>query len=154
VSLCMPACMRPLPLQRTSPLRVNSFVQTRPQRSRLRHRKAPSRIRIRIAVHVSPRASPPAAVTGPAEGYFTCTNLSAAVLAAHSPPSGALGFAFSQFSAASPGHAFAPLSTTGLWLGRAGTSPEICIYWHNARECSCACVFIPGAPPLDLDIFF
>src|SRR6266581_3823027 len=82
---------------------------------------------------VPPRASPPAAARGPAEGYFTRANSSAAVPGAHPPQSGAPGFALSHLSAASPGHAFAPLSATGLGFGQAGKSPGICI---NLSQCA------------------
>src|SRR5260221_12248774 len=81
-------------------------------------------VRIRVAVRAPRCASPPAAAAGPAEGYFTRANLSAAVLVAHSPPSGAPGLVFLHLSAPSPGHAFAPLSATGLGFGQAGTTPE------------------------------
>ncbi len=89
-----------------------------------RHRQAPGCVRIRVAVRAPLRASPPAAAAGPAEGYFTRANPSAAVPVPHSPPSGAPGLAFSRLSAPSPGRAFAPLSATGLGFGQAGTTPE------------------------------
>ena len=118
---------RPLPLQRAAPLRVSLFARTRPRRSQLRHRQEPGRVRIRVAVRAPARAPPPAAARGPAEGYFTRANLSAAVPGAHPPQSGAPGFALSHLSAASPGHAFTPLSATGLGFGQAGNPPGICI---------------------------
>jgi len=77
-SLCMPTHTRPLLLQHAAPLRVSSFMRTCPQRSQLRHRQAPGRMHICITVRAPPHAPPPAAARGPAEGYFTCANSSAA----------------------------------------------------------------------------
>jgi hypothetical protein len=54
----VPVRVRPLPLQRTAPLRVNLFVRTRPWRSRLRHRKTPSRVCICTAMRAPLRARP------------------------------------------------------------------------------------------------
>ena len=126
-SLCVPPRTRPLPLQCTTPMRVISFVRTHPRRSWLQHHQEPDRVRIRIAVRAPARVPPPAAARGPAEGYFIHANASTAVPGTHPSQSGAPGFALSRVSAAFPGHAFAPLSATGLGSGQAGTSPEICI---------------------------
>ena len=126
-SLWVPACARPLPLQRAAPLRVSSFARTRPQRSWLRHRQAPGRVHICVAVRAPARTPHPAAARGPAEGYFTRANSSAAVPGAYSSQSGVPGFALPLPSAASPGNAFAPLSATVLGSGHAGKYPEICI---------------------------
>jgi hypothetical protein len=102
---------------------------------------------------VPPRASPPAAAAGPAEGYFARANPSAVIPAAHPPPSGALGAAFVHFPAASPGSAFPPPPAPGLGFRYVGVFKYTFSGRNNARECTRARAFIPG-PPLDLDIFF
>ena len=91
------------------------------------HPQAPGCTLIRIAVRACACVSPlgtPTAADGPAEGYFVCANLSAAVPVAHWPPSGACGPTFSRLSAALPGPAFAPLSATSLGFLRGGKIPR------------------------------
>jgi len=124
-SLCVPPRACSLLLHRAALLRVISFVRACPRWSRLPHRQEPGHMRIHVAVRASTHASPPAAARGPAEGYFTRANPSAAVPVAHLPPSGAPRLVLSCLSAASPGRTFAPLSATGLGFGQAGTTPEI-----------------------------
>src|SRR5260221_9416098 len=112
-----------------TPFRVNSFARTRPRRSRLQQHQEPDRVHIRIAVRAPARAPPPAAARGPAEGYFIRANASAAVPGTHPSQSGAPRFALSRVSAAFPGHAFVPLSATGLGSGQAGESPPIFFFF-------------------------
>jgi hypothetical protein len=92
------------PAAACSLLRIISFARTHPRPSRLPHCQAPGHVHIRITVRASAR--------GPADGYFTRADTSAAVLGAYSSKSGV------------PGCVFAPLSATGLGFGNVGTTPE------------------------------
>ena len=114
-----------VPFRRTCINDISGNCRTCMEGGTARHRQAPSCVRIRVAVRARARAPPPAAARGPGEGYLTRANPFAAVPGAYPSQSGAPGFAFSRFSAASPGHAFAPLSATGLVPGQVGKSPEI-----------------------------
>ena len=113
------------------------FIETAERHAPPRHRlRAPARARpttaadspamhppactIALLCDPRPRASPPAAATGPAEGSFARANPSAAVPVAHPPPSGALGHAFVRFPCRFARARIRAASRTGLGFGYIG----------------------------------
>jgi len=97
------------------------------------------------------RASPSAAAAGSAVPFFTHANPSAAFPLAHSASSAAPGTAFSHLSAALPGTAFAPPSGTVLGFTHAEEPSGKYFRAEIVPRNALAHVFIPGAPPDDLD---
>ena len=92
-----------------------------------RHRQAPGRVRICVAVRAPPRAPPPAAVRGPAEGYFTRANSSAAAPGCVFLPKRCVRVCtFASFHCIARARV-CPLSATVVGSGHAGKYPEICI---------------------------
>ena len=66
---------------------------------------------------------------------------------AYLPPSGAPGLAFTPFSAALPGHAFALPPATVPGLGYAGTSGND-VFWEEIMQGNApACAHFPPGPP-------
>ena len=108
---------------------------------------------LRAAVLAPTCTSPSTAATGSAAPFFHHANLSAALLLAHSASSAGSGLAFLHLSAALPGRVFAPPSGTGLGLTHAEESSEKKFRAEIMPGIALADVFIPRAPPDDLENF-
>ena len=111
---CLPARPRPIPLQRPAPLHILSIARIRPRRPRLHipaQRCARARVfaGFRCFAHVRPLLPAP----GPTIQPFNRAHPSAPVPFAYSRSSAVPEHAFSRFSAASLGRAFAHSSASG-----------------------------------------
>ena len=95
--------------------------------------------------------SPPAAATGPAEGYFARRNWSAVVPVAHPPPSNALRPAFVHFSRR---FAHACVRTASRCRFRVRECYGIRKYMYFGLKLHLHVRSFPAPPPLDLATIF
>ena len=117
------------------------------------YRQKPGRVCICVTVRAPLRTSHPTVARGPAKGYFTCTNPSAAVPVTYPPPQAVRpGLHFCIFPPHRPDAHLRPFPLPALCSDQWGHPPRYMLV-EITHGNALGCALIPGAPPLDLDRF-